>query len=243
MHDLCDFDEQLPARSADGEDCHEQWESVTIAAQAAVCRIPYDLWLLGSAEGQRPVQQGFSTAHMVFRWQPRHFRHIGVHGQHDVYLSVSGALCTLTENHCVDQYLTANDLVMADIEKLRKDLEAYLRPSRGHEALYVAIEQELTRVMRHPRPASLGVGHRCAVTVDIPLPQDRCMRLRKPNGSYRFSQYLYVWQLPYADYFVDDRGRLIGYSAEHHRLAVVHLRSIVRHDDLYVLLTGLKRIA
>lgn len=237
---MCEYDEDIVVYSADSIECWSLWNKVIASAQEVVRRVPFELWQPGYTEAIKLIRPGF-VPYAVTEWRPQHYYHLGAYGQHDVYLGVDGGLYTLTENYYADQMLAAENFQIAEILRLEDALTGYFRLSDTNEALCVAIEQELARIAKPPRPASLGRGHKVGVIVEVPMPTDEWCQSAAVVGDSKFRDVLYVRQLPSGKYFIDDKARLVTRSPVHKVLAVVHLRSILQRTDLQQLLTTLKQ--
>lgn len=240
MCELDELSEHLFHLSADGAECAQQWERLTKASRAAVGRIPFELWLQGFKDFPRIILPGHSP-HLTTDWRHFHFHKVGAYGIHEVYLGVDGALYSLDSKNYVEQELSLRDFSYVKVVELANHLEDYFKSSDAAEALYVAIEHELARVSRAPRPKSLGTRYNRQVIVDLPMPGHKCIRLYDKADYVTFSERVYVQQLPECNrmYYVDEHGRLIKHSNKHHRFAVAHIRSILTLKDAHRLLLAL----
>lgn len=218
-------------------DHHAIWQAVQEAAEDSVRWIPFDMWQPGEKQVSKQLAKGLP--HVALVWETWYFHRLGEYGGQEVHLGVDGVLYELDAALTVRRSYEPGDFSAETLESLRRYLGTLFRQSDDSEALFLAIETELARIAKNPRPKVLGIGCRRKVITDVPMPGDGRQHFRNDDGTKTFFETLRVWRLPYVDYLIDEKGRLVSLSRRHKELAVVHLRSIMERTRLRTLYMGL----
>lgn len=219
----------LPATTETTDWWHVAQERAAVAAR----RIPPVEWHM-EAKLDRPDMTNIYPS--APRFAQQHFIELGMYDQcreaePTVYLGADGKLYTWAKSPAHFMPLPERS-GRRKLARIAADLERFYKLSDEHDALYLAITTELTRIADWRVFARTGFRRYATVFTSLHRVGDGCRRRFVPGGEAEYFDDLRVSAVPGLEYLIDEKGRLVAFSNHRKRLTVVEPCEIFALSDL-----------